>query len=289
MSSVYAGRFLRVNLDSGEVQEEQIVEEDARRWLLGSGIAAHLVYEEMDPERDPLDPASPLMVFNGLLTGTFAPAAARTSWCGRSPLTGIWNESNIGGRWGAQLRFAGFDGLIVTGRASAPVYLWIHGGADEDHPKLEIRDAAHVWGSGTFGTHEQLRQETDSKAEVACIGPAGENLVPLAGVMAGGQGHNRAAGRGGMGALMGSKRLKAIVVRGRERPTYPDSARFRAVVRRTTSRIRKRLEGMSLTVRPSTPWHTAQYCSYRACSGCGVVEAWHPTVVSATIRAIARA
>ena len=256
MSFVYAGRFLRVNLDSGEVQEEQITVEDVQQWLLGSGLAAHLFYNEMDPAREPLDPASPLMVFNGLLTGTIAPAAARSSWCGRSPLTGIWNESNIGGRWGAQLRFAGFDGVIVTGRALSPVYLWIHDEVDEGHPKAaprprlggaEIRDAAHVWGRGTFETYDRLRKETDPKAEAACIGPAGENQVLLAGVMTGGQGHNRAAGRGGMGALMGSKNLKAIVVRGHTKPTYPGSARFRAVVREATSSIRKNSEGLSLT------------------------------------------
>jgi aldehyde:ferredoxin oxidoreductase len=241
MSSIYAGRFLRVNLDSAELREERISEADARRWLLGSGLAARLFYEEMDPAREPLDPASPLMVFNGLLTGTIAPAAARSSWCGRSPLTGIWNEANVGGHWGAQLRFAGFDGLVVTGRACAPAYVWIHDG------EVEIRDASHVWGHGTFETDERLREETDPGATVACIGPAGENLVPLAGVMTGGQGHNRAAGRGGMGALMGSKNLKAIVVRGSETPTYPDPERFRAAVRKANLLIRRRSEGMSLT------------------------------------------
>jgi len=241
MSSVYAGRFLRINLDSGKVEEELIVDEDVRRWLLGSGLAAHLFYRELDLGRDPLDPASPLLVLNGLLTGTFASAAARSSWCGRSPLTGIWGESNIGGHWGAQLRFAGFDGLIVTGRAASPAYLWIHDG------QAEIRDAGHVWGNGTFETCNRLQKETDSKAEVACIGPAGENLVLVAGVMAGGQGHNRAAGRGGFGALMGSKNLKAIVTWGQARPSYPDRDGFSAVVRRDNFRIRQRSEGLSLT------------------------------------------
>jgi aldehyde:ferredoxin oxidoreductase len=241
MPFVYAGRFLRVNLNSGEVREERIAEQHVQQWLLGSGLAAHLFYAQMDPGNAPLAPPSPLLVFNGLLTGSFAPAAARTSWCGRSPLTGVWNEANVGGYWGAQLRFAGFDGLVVTGRASAPVYVWIHDG------QVELRDAAHVWGKGTFETNERLREETDPKAEVACIGPAGENLVPLAGVMSGGQSHNRAAGRGGMGALMGSKNLKAIVVRGSQKPAYADRERFHAAVRETNSFVRQKLEGMSLT------------------------------------------
>jgi aldehyde:ferredoxin oxidoreductase len=127
------------------------------------------------------------------------------------------------------------------GRAPSPTYLWIEDG------RAELRDAAHVWGSGTFETHERLLSETDPRAEVACIGPAGENLVRLAGVMIGGQGHNRAAGRGGMGALMGSKNLKAIVVRGRERPTYPDPSRMRAVVREINDVIRDNSSAISLS------------------------------------------
>ena len=142
MNNVYAGRWLRVDLESREVREERITEEEAHIWLLGSGLAAHLFHGALDPGLNPLDPASPLLVFNGLLTGTLAPAAARTSWCGRSPLSGIWCESNVGGHWGAELRFAGFDGLVVTGRASSPVYLWIHDG------RVEIKDGSHLWGGG---------------------------------------------------------------------------------------------------------------------------------------------
>ncbi|HEC33533.1 MAG TPA: aldehyde ferredoxin oxidoreductase [Chloroflexi bacterium] len=240
MGGVYAGRWLRVDLEQGWTEEVRIAEGDVRQWLLGSGLAAHLFFVERAVTA-PYDPANPLLIFNGLLTGTFAPAAARTSWCGRSPLTGIWNESNVGGHWGAQLRFAGYDGLVITGRAASPVYLWIEDDA------VEIRDSTHLWGLGTFEAHERLRNETDPRAQVACIGPAGENRVPLAGVMTGGQAHNRAAGRGGMGALMGAKNLKAIVVRGYQKPTYPDPARFRAVVREANAIIRRRSEGMSLT------------------------------------------
>jgi aldehyde:ferredoxin oxidoreductase len=239
MDTVYAGRWLRIDLGSGEVGPTSIAEEDVRTWLLGSGWAAHLLYQMLDPALHPLDRASPLLVFNGLLTGTFAPAAARSSWCARSPLTGIWNESNVGGHWGAEMRFAGFDGLVITGRASSPVALWIADG------EAEIRDASAVWGCGTFETHDRLREETDPQAQVACIGPAGERCVPLAGVMTGGQAHNRAAGRGGIGALMGAKNLKAIVVRGRQRPTYPDRDRLRTVVRRANGVIRERSAGMA--------------------------------------------
>jgi len=243
MGGPQAGRWLWVDLSEGVVEERALAEAEVRQWLLGSGMAANLFDQGLEPGRDPLDPKSPLLIFNGLLTGTFAPAAARTSWCGRSPLTGIWNESNVGGHWGAQLRFAGYDGLVITGRAPSPVYLWI------DDGQVEVRDAAHLWGLGTFETHDRLRKETDPEAQVACIGPAGENRVRLAGVMVGGRAHNRAAGRGGMGAVMGSKNLKAVVVRGRRDRKAATQSRpsLNAVVRDLNRYIRSRSEGMSLT------------------------------------------
>lgn len=241
MNGPYAGRWLRIDLSERRVEERDFAAEEIRQWLLGSGMAAHLFDRWLEPDRDPLDPASPLLIFNGLLTGTFAPAAARTSWCGRSPLTGIWNESNVGGHWGTQLRYAGYDGLVIVGRAQSPVYLWI------DDGQVEIRDAAHLWGLGTFEAHDRLRKETDPEAQVACIGPAGENRVRIAGVMVGGRAHNRAAGRGGMGAVMGAKHLKAVVVHGTQRPVYPDPDRMRRVVRDLNRTLRSRSEGMSLT------------------------------------------
>jgi aldehyde:ferredoxin oxidoreductase len=239
MPHVYAGSLLRVDLTGGAHQVEPIDDGDVRRYLLGSGLAAKIYYEEMDPSLDPLDPASPLLAFTGVLTGTFSPTGCRSSWCGRSPLTGIWNEANMGGHWGAELRFAGFDGLIVTGRAADPVYLWIHDG------EVEIRPASHLWGLDHFETFEQLRQETDPKAQLACIGQAGENLVRVSSVMQGGQAHARAAGRGGMGALLGSKNLKAIVVRGTARPDYPDMKAFRDFVREINHHIKANSVGMS--------------------------------------------
>ena len=110
--TVYAGKLLRVDLTQGAWHDEPISEEQVKVWLLGSGFAAKLFYDEMMPELDPLDPTSPLMVFNGVLTGTFAPTGCRSSWCGRSPLTGIWNEANLGNYWGAELRFAGNTGAF---------------------------------------------------------------------------------------------------------------------------------------------------------------------------------
>ena len=241
MSLVYAGKFLDVDLGSSHWQEKEIAPEIARNYLLGSGLAAKLYYDEMDPSIAPLDPANPLYVFNGLLTGTFAPAASRSSWCGRSPLTGIWNEANMGGHWGAELRFSGYDGLVLSGRAEKPVYLWIDGRAG----RVEIRPAEDLWGKDHFETTELLRAETDPKAQVASIGPAGENGVRFAGIASGVRGHERLAGRGGMGCLMGSKNLKAIVVRGRDKPQYHDPGAFREFVRTTNASLKEKMLGMS--------------------------------------------
>lgn len=239
MTQPYAGQYLRLDLTSGRVSRHAIAEAEVRQWLLGSGFAAWLFSQEMDPTADPYDPASPLYIFNGVLSGTFAPTGCRSSWCGRSPLTGIWGESNMGGHWGAELRFAGLDGLVISGRANQPVYLYIHDG------QAEIRSAAHLWGKNHYETCDLLREETDPKAQVASIGVAGENRVRFAGVMQGGIGHARTAGRTGMGALLGAKNVKAIVTRGKARPGYVDEAGFKASVKAHNASIKEFAVGLS--------------------------------------------
>lgn len=239
MTQPYAGQYLRLDLTSGRVSRHAIAEAEVRQWLLGSGFAAWLFSQEMDPTADPYDPASPLYIFNGVLSGTFAPTGCRSSWCGRSPLTGIWGESNMGGHWGAELRFAGLDGLVISGRASQPVYIYIHDG------QAEIRSAAHLWGKNHYETYDLLREETDPKAQVASIGVAGENRVRFAGVMQGGIGHARTAGRTGMGALLGAKNVKAIVTRGKARPGYVDEDGFKASVKAHNASIKEFAVGLS--------------------------------------------
>ncbi len=239
MTFPHAGHYLRIDLSSGEVSVRPIAEADARRYFLGSGYAAKLYAKEMDPAVEPFDPQNPVYVFNGLLSGTFAPTGCRSSWCGRSPLTGIWTEANMGGHFGAELRAAGVDGLVIVGRAERPVYLYVHDGT------AEIRDAGELWGLDTFDAYDRLLDETDPKARAAVIGPAGENRVHFASVMQGGRAHSRAAGRGGIGALLGGKRVKGIVARGRERPDYADKAGFSGLVRELTPRIREGSKGMS--------------------------------------------
>ncbi len=240
--SVYAGKYLRIDLTHRTWEEIPISDDEVRQWLLGSGFAAHLYYQEMDPDLDPLDPRATLYIFNGLLVGTFAPTASRTSFCGRSPLTGIWNESNVGHHWGAELRFAGYDGIVITGASETPVYLYINGLTGE----IEFRDASHLWGKDWFEAGDTVLAETDPKAQVAGIGTAGENLVKLAGVTVGPSHYVRIAGRGGMGAILGSKKLKAIAVRGKKRPDYPDRKKFLATVKEQNKYIKENSTAMSL-------------------------------------------
>jgi aldehyde:ferredoxin oxidoreductase len=245
VARVYTAQLLRVDLSLGEIAHVPIDEEALQTWLLGSGLAAHMFLDTLRQGRvpdDPLSPDNPLYAFTGLLTGTIAPTACRSSWCARSPLTGIWGESNMGGHWGAELRFAGYDGLVFEGGADRPVYLWIDG----RDGTVELRDAAHLWGLDQFETHEQIRAETDERARIASIGLAGEHLVRYAAVLQGGRTHSRAAGRTGLGAVMGAKRLKAIALRGVGRPEYPDAKAFRRLVKRLNGWIRENAAGMSM-------------------------------------------
>jgi aldehyde:ferredoxin oxidoreductase len=227
-----------VNLDSGQWQVAEVAPNQVRHYLLGSGLAAKILLEQLQPQLDPLDPASPLLMVNGLLTGTFVPTASRVSVCGRSPLTGIWCESVAGGYWGPELRFAGYDGVVFTGRAEKPVYLWIH----DDH--VEFRPASALWGLDSQETVQHILDATDPKALVACVGPAAENGVRIAGVMFLGNGE-RIAGRGGMGALMASKNLKAVAVKGSQRPAYYDQEGLRRSVREATAWIKENSLAMS--------------------------------------------
>ena len=213
-------KLLIVDLTSGDIHEEAIDPAYARDYIGGSGLAARMLWNSLDPQRDPLDPASPLVWMTGPLTGTGGPTNGRSSICARSPQTGLWGESNIGGFVGSELRYAGYDGLLITGRANAPVYLWIH------KSQAELRDASHLWGkTDTMETQRILKAEVaEPMARVACIGLAGENRVPYAAILSD---HGRLAGRTGMGAVMGSKNLKAIAARGTGRLTFARDATYK--------------------------------------------------------------
>lgn len=206
----YALRLLDVDLSAGQTGIRTIESKTVRRFIGGTGLAAWLLWKEGPADPDPLDPEAHLLLLTGPLTGTPATSSGRHGVAGRSPLTGFWGEANVGGTWGKSLRKTGFDGIRVFGKAKGPVYLWITDNI------IEIRDASHIWGADTFDTHAILQAETHPKAVVSCIGPAGEKGLRIACVMTDGP-HGRAAGRCGLGAVMGSKNLKAIVVFGRGR------------------------------------------------------------------------
>ncbi|MDL1969659.1 MAG: aldehyde ferredoxin oxidoreductase family protein [Candidatus Desulfofervidaceae bacterium] len=202
----YTGTLLRVDLSNGEAKKETLDLEIAKKFIGGRGLGSYLLAKEIDPTVDPLSPENKLILATGPLTGTSAPATGRFMVITKSPLTGAIACSNSGGFWGAELKFAGYDLIIVEGKAAEPVYLYIK---DE---RVEIRPAKAYWGKCVSEVTEALLKEIDDpKARVLTIGPAGEKLSPIAAVM---NDKYRAAGRSGVGAVLGSKNLKAIVVRG---------------------------------------------------------------------------
>ena len=195
-----------INLSNGEVETASIPLEMRKLYLGGRGMDMYLLYNHTKKGIDPLGPENVLLVSAGILGATLASASARTHVAAKSPLTGFVGSSNMGGFFAPELRWAGFDHLVIKGKAKKPVYLWINDG------EIEIRDASNLWGQGVFDTQESIRQELrDEEVKAMCCGPAGENLVRFANVMTG---LKNSGGRTGMGAVMGSKNLKAIAARG---------------------------------------------------------------------------
>lgn len=219
----YAGKVLRVDLTTGTITTELLNETWARDFIGGKGLGFRYLYAELPPNTNPLSPANAVILFTGPLAGTCVATTARTVVCTRSPATGTILDSYVGGSLGAELKFAGYDGLIVTGKAPKPGYLLIRDG------EAELRDAAAVWGKGIWDTENWLKEQVgDSELKTIAAGPAGENLVPFAGLTSEAY---RQAGRGGLGAVFGSKNLKAIAVRGTGGVTVPDMSSFLALYR----------------------------------------------------------
>jgi aldehyde:ferredoxin oxidoreductase len=209
MSSEFPGRILHVDLSTGSVEIEHPSESFYRTYLGGSAMGLYYILRELPAGTDGLDPANVLTLMDSLLTGAPIAGQSRMTISARSPLTDGIGDSQGGGFFPAELRFAGFTGIVIRGRAPDPVYLWIHDG------EVELRPAGHLWGTTTSEVTDRLKEELgDRKVEVAAIGPAGEKGARLAAIMSMG---NRANGRTGMGAVMGSKNLKAIAVRGTSR------------------------------------------------------------------------
>ncbi len=223
----YWGKILRVNLSSGSVTTEALSEDLMKRFLGGRGLGTKLYMDEVAADIDPLSPENKLLFVTGPLTGTATPTGGRYMVVTKSPLTSTIASSNSGGFWGAELKFAGYDVIILEGKAAKPVYLKII----DDVVTLE--DASHVWGKKVSEATDILAAAAPEKARIAMIGPAGENLSYIAAII---NDKRRAAGRSGVGAVMGSKNLKAIVVKGSKKPEIPDAAVLKTL---TTEKIGK--------------------------------------------------
>ncbi|MGP8331362.1 MAG: aldehyde ferredoxin oxidoreductase family protein [Methanosarcinaceae archaeon] len=214
-----------INLTEKSIKIEQTDVEIFTKFIGCRGYAAKLLYDMTGPQVKPFDPENALIFSTGLLTGTPWPTSARYHVTCKSPLTGVYGYGNSGGFFGPALRHAGFDALVITGIASSPQYLLIESG------KIEICEADHLWGKTTHETEDILKEQYP-KCRVAGIGPAGENMISMASII---NDHNRAAARSGVGAVMGSKKLKAIVVRRTSKPAYP--APFRALVKKVIKKV----------------------------------------------------
>ena len=223
MSYGCTGKILRVNLSDGKIWTEEPGELFYRRYLGGGGVAAYYLLKELPKDVDPLGPENLLIFAPGVLTGAPAPGCSRFTVAAKSPLSESYGETEAGGWWGPELKFAGFDAVVIQGRAEKPVYLWVHDG------EVEIRDAGKIWGKVTGEAEAAIREELgDPRIRVAQIGPGGEKQVRFACVI---NELKHANGRTGMGAVMGSKNLKAIAARGKQRVAMHDEEGARAVVR----------------------------------------------------------
>ncbi len=244
--------ILKINLTTGEISQIAIPIEWQEQYLGGASLAARLLYNSLTPDLDPLSPSAPLLFLNGPLSGTAGPTVGRFVICGKSPATNLWAESNCGGFWGPELRMAGYDGVWLEGRSETPIYLWIH---DE---RVIIKSADHLWGLDTYQTQETILKEQDAgKIRIACIGPAGENQIPFALILCD---HGRVAGRTGLGAVMGSKNLKAIAVNGHGKIPVIDWERY-LPLRSEANRI-LRSDNASLVLRELGSASSAEYFDY---------------------------
>jgi len=227
----FTWKILRIDLSSKSINTITISEDTLRKYVGGSGLGAKILMEETSGNTDPLGPENILIFMTGPFTGTRIPSSGRHAVLAKSPLTGIWGESDVGGRWGTALKKAGYDGVIINGCADKPVYIYI---SDKD---VAIRDASYLWGMDTYEIDEKLKEQFATKIQVASIGPAGENLVPMASIMHDGK-HGRAAGRTGLGAVMGSKKLKAIVVFGNKKTTIARQEELNQYVKDMLAKIK---------------------------------------------------
>ena len=228
------GKLLQIDLSNKKISEINVEDDVVRNFLGAKGLGAYLLYTMLDSHTDPLSPDNLLMFLNGPLTGTSFPTSGRTTVVTKSLLTGLFLDSHAGGFFGPELKKTGYDGIVLKGASEKPVYLWINDG------KVEIRDATHLWGLPVSETVKKIREDTDEKAHVVSIGPAGENLVKFASITIDKDSDPWRAGiaaRGGPGAVMGSKKLKAIAVKGSGKVKVYDEEKFKELSSKLNKKV----------------------------------------------------
>jgi aldehyde:ferredoxin oxidoreductase len=260
--SCYAGKALRVDLTSGKIAVEEFGRDYTDLFLGGRGVASRILYEEVPPEVGPLDPDNRLIFSPGALIGTGAPAASRTTVTARSPLTNMHGDAHSGASWGAELRQAGYDLLILQGRSEQPVYLAI------EDDRVELRDATPLRGLLTSQTHARLREQFGNEASTVCIGPAGEKAVRISGIFHNGADKGTSA-RCGVGAVMGSKGLKAIVTRGTQDVGVADVPALKAAFADYLATIAE-----DPYCAPATKYGTCRFMYHRVKFGIHGAENW---------------
>lgn len=254
----WAGTVLRVDLSNKKISKAPLSKDMALNFIGGRGFGSKVLYDEVGPEVEPLSPENRLIFSVSPLTGTLVPASCRWTVTAKGPESGAQGDGNAGGFFGPELKFAGYDQVIFQGRAEKPVYLWI---SDDD---VELMDAGHVWGKDLYETNDIIKRDLgDPLVRVAAIGPSGENLVKSAGILGD---YCRMAGKGGIGAVMGSKNLKAVAVRGTKQVKVADPEKLEKLVKEFTEykmkdpetkamaaygSVRGQIEGIRAGIRPA--------------------------------------
>ncbi|MFX1294344.1 MAG: aldehyde ferredoxin oxidoreductase family protein [Promethearchaeota archaeon] len=222
MTKGFIGKLLKIDLSSSKISTESLNENISKDFLGGSGYSCRYLYNLLDKDTDPLSSENILMIMTGVFCGSTLATSGRFVVCSKSPYTRIWGESNCGGFFGPELRKAGFDGIIISGASNRPVYIEI------SNNEVEIKDASNLWGKGILETSKILKEKLGNLTKIVCIGQAGENLVKFASIGS----EEKSAGRTGMGAVMGSKKLKAITIRaGKRSYEAADSEGFKEAVK----------------------------------------------------------
>jgi len=270
-------KVLRVDLTTGKFADQEVSKEDQKKYLGGRGLAAKMLYEENKPRIDAFDPENRLIIMAGPYTGTFGSFTAFYNVTTKSPLTGAILSAHSGGHWGPMLRKTGYDGIVFKGKSPKPVYLLL----TDSGPQL--LDATDLWGKDVFETIDTLEKRHD-RAKSAVIGPAGEKLARYAAIM---NDHHRAAGRGGVGAVMGSKKLKAIVVHGTKEVAQSDPEGLKASFKAATATVKEKSQafmkyGTSMVVGitgkagtiPTRNFQTGYFPEYEKIGGDAVVNGY---------------